>query len=45
MAKSVASKNKSKIIGLDYDQIKLDQACKDNKYKNLKFKLCDKKYT
>ena len=42
VAKSVASKkNKSKIIGLDYDQIKLDQACKDNKYKNLKFKNYD----
>lgn len=42
VAKSVASKkNKSKIIGLDYDQIKLDQACKGNIYKNLEFKNYD----
>ena len=42
VAKSVASKkNKSKIIGLDYDQIKLYQASKGNIYKNLEFKNYD----
>ena len=38
VSKSIAkSKNKSQIIGIDYDNQKLDQAMVNNNYKNLKF--------
>ena len=42
VSKSLANlKNKSKIIGIDYDDQKLDQAMENNSYKNLKFMNLD----
>ena len=42
VSKSIAhSKNKSQIIGIDYDDQKLDQAMENNNYKNLKFMNLD----
>ena len=42
VAQTVASmKSKSQIVGLDYDQLKLDQASKRNSYENLKFENYD----
>ncbi len=42
VSKSLAnSKNKSQIVGIDYDDQKLDQAMENNSYKNLKFMNLD----
>ena len=37
VSKSNVFQNKSQIIGIDYDDKKLNQAMVNNKYKNLKF--------
>ena len=42
VSKSIANKNnKSKIIGIDYDEFKLDQAMLNNNYENLTFMNLD----